>query len=82
MEPYLSNFFCSCVVTKRSENPDDQIKTWEEFQKQGKAETEMMISDLIEKADFKVDNSNLSLRKRTLFINVILILKLPAMPPL
>lgn len=44
-------------IVARSENPDDQTKTWEEFQQEGKAETEQEIKNIITQADHVVDNN-------------------------
>jgi dephospho-CoA kinase len=44
-------------LTKRSENPDDKIKTWEQFQEESKKEPEQKIKEMIEQADFSVDNN-------------------------
>lgn len=44
-------------ITARSENPDDQTKTWEEFQKQGLQESEQKIKDIAAEADNTIDNN-------------------------
>lgn len=44
-------------ITLRSENSDDKTKTWEEFQKQLQAETEVEIIDIMKEAKFTIDNS-------------------------
>jgi dephospho-CoA kinase len=44
-------------LVKRAENPGDELKTWEEFQKDSAAEAEVHIQEMIEKADLVVDNN-------------------------
>ncbi len=44
-------------ITKRSEKPDDQNKTWEEFLADNQRSTEVAIQELADKAEFHVDNS-------------------------
>lgn len=44
-------------ITLRSENPDDQKKSWEEFQKEGKQEAEQKIKEIAASADMIFDNS-------------------------
>ncbi|MBI5728917.1 MAG: AAA family ATPase [Candidatus Magasanikbacteria bacterium] len=44
-------------LTKRSENADDKSKTWEQFQADGRAESEQKIKEIAVEADFKIDNS-------------------------
>lgn len=44
-------------LIKRGENPDDNSKTWEEFQKDHDLETEASIPELIKQADIRIDNS-------------------------
>ncbi len=44
-------------LTKRSENPDDQSKTWEQFQKDGQAEAEQKIKEIAAEADVTIDNN-------------------------
>ncbi len=44
-------------IIKRSENPDDQNKTWEEFQKEGQQEAEQKIKEIAALADAVVDNN-------------------------
>ncbi len=44
-------------LNKRSENPDDQTKTWEQFLKDHEKETEITIPDLMKQADVTVDNN-------------------------
>jgi dephospho-CoA kinase len=44
-------------LIKRSENPDDQTKTFEQFQKEAQAETENQIRDLKDIADVVIDNN-------------------------
>ncbi|MFA6271719.1 MAG: AAA family ATPase [Patescibacteria group bacterium] len=43
-------------LVKRAENPGDEEKTWDEFQKDSAAEAEVHIQDMIEKADVVIDN--------------------------
>ncbi|MFA6391158.1 MAG: AAA family ATPase [Patescibacteria group bacterium] len=44
-------------LVKRAENPGDELKTWEEFQKDSAAEAEVHIQEMIEKADVIIDNN-------------------------
>lgn len=44
-------------LTKRSENPDDQEKTWEQFQKDNNAEAEQKIKDIAAMAKYTVENN-------------------------
>ncbi len=44
-------------LTQRSENIDDQNKTWEQFQQDGAQEAEQQIKAVMEKADFTLDNN-------------------------
>jgi dephospho-CoA kinase len=44
-------------IVKRSEKPDDQNKTWEEFLADNQRSTEVAIQELADKAEFHVDNS-------------------------
>lgn len=44
-------------ITKRSENQDDQTKTFEEFQKENEQESESQIVKLKEFADIIIDNN-------------------------
>ncbi len=44
-------------LTKRSENPDDKHKTWEQFQAEGKKESEEKIKEVARQAHFTVDNN-------------------------
>jgi len=44
-------------LTQRSENPDDQNKTWEQFQKDGQQEAEGKIKEIANQADFIIDNN-------------------------
>ena len=44
-------------ITKRSENPDDQSKTFKQFVKENQAEAELQIMELQKKAPFQIDNS-------------------------
>ena len=63
----LPNFFLIAIdatpevryerLVKRAENPGDTEKTWEDFLEDGKAEAEIRIRDLMEKANFRVDNN-------------------------
>jgi len=46
-------------ITKRRENSDDNEKTLEEFKKDHEREAELQIRDLINKADFVVDNNGI-----------------------
>lgn len=48
---------CYDRLIKRSQNVDDQTKTWEEFQKDLQLSTEVSIDGLIKKAQIKVDNN-------------------------
>ncbi len=41
----------------RSENSDDQTKTWEQFQTDGKQESEQKIKEVAESAEFTIDNN-------------------------
>lgn len=41
----------------RGENPDDATKTWKEFQKDHKLETELTIPPVMKQADFVINNS-------------------------
>ena len=43
-------------LIQRTENIDDKTKTWEEFVKDHKAETEVYIPELIKSADIKIIN--------------------------
>lgn len=43
-------------ITERSENPDDQTKTWEEFQAEGQQESEQKVKEIAATADFQVNN--------------------------
>lgn len=45
-------------ITGRSENTDDAIKTFEEFQKDHEAETELAIPEIGAAAEFKIENSD------------------------
>lgn len=42
----------------RSENPDDQTKTWEQFQADGRQESEQKIKEIADEADFKIENND------------------------
>lgn len=63
----LSNFHIITVKTdmrlcyerliRRAENLDDKNKTWLEFQKESKKETEQKIREIAKQADFIVDNN-------------------------
>ena len=44
-------------LTQRSENKDDQNKTWENFQKESNSESELEIKEIAKRADFIIDNS-------------------------
>ncbi len=44
-------------LKKRSENKDDQSKSWEQFLEDQKQETEVYISELLKDADIIIDNS-------------------------
>lgn len=44
-------------LIQRSENIDDQNKTWEQFQADGRAESEQKIKEIAAQAEFKIDNS-------------------------
>lgn len=44
-------------LTKRTENADDQSKTFEEFQAQAQEEPEQKIRELAGQADFTIDNN-------------------------
>lgn len=44
-------------LTDRSENIDDQTKTWEEFQKESQQEAELKIKEIAKQADFTIDNN-------------------------
>lgn len=44
-------------IIKRGENSDDNAKTFEEFKKDHKNESELQIRDLKNKADFVIDNN-------------------------
>lgn len=44
-------------ITQRSENPDDQTKTWEQFQKEGQAESEQQVAVIMAQAEFRIDNN-------------------------
>lgn len=44
-------------LVKRGENEDDKNKTFEQFQKDHEAETELEISKIGQTADYKIDNS-------------------------
>ena len=69
--PYLkelSNFILIYVKTDeqmrfsrlaaRGEKPDDATKTWEQFQEEGKQESEQQILSIAQTADFTVDNND------------------------
>jgi dephospho-CoA kinase len=47
---------CYERLTKRSQNTDDQIKTWEQFQKDLQLSTEVTIDGLIKKSSIQVNN--------------------------
>lgn len=44
-------------LIKRGENPDDNSKTWEQFQADHQLETELSIPELMKQADVFVDNN-------------------------
>lgn len=44
-------------LKQRSEKPGDKTKTWEEFQKEDKAETEITIPEIMAQADVVIDNN-------------------------
>lgn len=44
-------------VCLRSEKPDDQTKTWEDFQKEGLAEAEAEIKNIKTEAKFQIENN-------------------------
>lgn len=41
----------------RAENPDDQKKTWEQFQAEGRQESEQKIAELMREATYTIDNN-------------------------
>ncbi|MBT4849698.1 AAA family ATPase [Candidatus Parcubacteria bacterium] len=44
-------------LNKRNEKPGDTTKTWEEFQKDDMAETEITIPEIMAQADVTIDNN-------------------------
>lgn len=48
-------------TTNRSEKSDDQTKTWEQFQKEGRQESELLIKEIAAKADFILNNNGTAL---------------------
>ena len=44
-------------IIARRENPDDQNKTWEQFQAEGKQESEQKIKEIAATAKFVIDNN-------------------------
>lgn len=44
-------------LIKRSQNTDDQIKTWEQFQKDLQLSTEVEIENLIQKSSIQINNN-------------------------
>lgn len=48
---------CYDRLVKRSQNVDDQTKTWEQFQKDLQLSTETSISELMKKASIQIDNN-------------------------
>ncbi|MBI5728258.1 MAG: AAA family ATPase [Candidatus Magasanikbacteria bacterium] len=44
-------------ITKRTENPDDQTKTWAEFLSEGQREAEQKIREIAARANFTIDNN-------------------------
>ena len=59
-------------ITKRTENPDDATKTWEQFEQEQKQEAEQKIKELMQDADFTIDNDG---TKKELFEHTDAILK-------
>ncbi|MCX7615943.1 MAG: AAA family ATPase [Patescibacteria group bacterium] len=61
------NFYLIAIKTKkkiryqriiaRQENPDEKNKTWEEFQKESRQESERKIRSLMKEASFFIDNN-------------------------
>ena len=45
-------------LRSRSENPDDAGKSWEDFQKESHQESEEKIRELIQKADYIIENDS------------------------
>ncbi|MFH1291966.1 MAG: AAA family ATPase [bacterium] len=45
-------------LTQRSENPDDQTKTWEQFQAECQREAENEILDIAKQADYVITNND------------------------
>lgn len=43
-------------LIKRSENADDKTKTWEQFQTDGRAESEQKIKEIAARANFTINN--------------------------
>lgn len=54
-------------LARRRENPDDQKKTWEEFQADGQREPEQKIKTIAAQARFKIDNNG---SKEELFVQI------------
>ena len=48
---------CYDSLTKRTQNADDQSKTWEQFQKDLQLSTEVEIAGLVKKASHQLDNN-------------------------
>jgi dephospho-CoA kinase len=44
-------------ITRRSENPDDQTKTWEAFAAESEQEPEQKIREVMQKAAHTIDNN-------------------------
>ena len=43
-------------LKSRHENPDDERKTWEQFQREEKADAEILIPEIMKQADYTIDN--------------------------
>lgn len=48
---------CYERLIKRSENADDQSKTWEEFQQDAQLPTEVTIREVAKSADYQINNN-------------------------
>jgi dephospho-CoA kinase len=44
-------------IKERNENPNDREKTWEQFQKEAAADTEVTIRTVVPMAEFTIDNN-------------------------
>jgi len=44
-------------TVSREQNPGDKSKSWEQFQADAKLETEVTIREVMEKAQFNIDNN-------------------------